>query len=83
MFCSQYEEKREEIVSLYESENWKDYAMKVHALKSTSLSIGAEQLSEQARLLEQAGKKEDVDFLAENHPALLCAYKEVCRGMDG
>lgn len=83
MFCSQYEEKREEIVSLYESENWKDYAIKVHALKSTSLSIGAEQLSEQARLLEQAGKKEDVDFLAENHPALLRAYKEVCRGMDG
>lgn len=82
MFCSQYAEKREELVSLYEAENWKDYAIKVHALKSTSLSIGAQSLSEQARLLEQAGKKEDSDYIRSNHPALLDLYEDICGSMD-
>ena len=44
MFCAQSEEKREELIALYESENWADYAVKAHALKSTSLTIGAERL---------------------------------------
>lgn len=44
MFHGQSEEKREEIISLYEACDWKEYAVKVHALKSTSLTIGAEQI---------------------------------------
>ena len=46
MFCTQGPEKEKEIQTLYDAENWKDYAIKVHALKSTSLTIGAERLSE-------------------------------------
>ena len=51
MFCSQYEEKRDEMNALYESAAWADYAIKVHALKSTSLTIGAEELSGCAKML--------------------------------
>ena len=43
MFSSQCAEKKDEIISLYEASNWADYAVKVHALKSTSLTIGAEE----------------------------------------
>ena len=49
LFSVQGEEKRTEIAALYESANWTDYAIKVHALKSTSLTIGAEALSAQAK----------------------------------
>ncbi len=66
LFCSQGPEKRDEIASLYEAANWKDYAIKVHALKSTSLTIGAEALSEQAKQLELAGKAEDVEYIRQN-----------------
>ena len=83
MFHGQSEAKREEIVSLYDMENWPDYAVKVHALKSTSLTIGAEELSEQAKALERAGKKEDIVYIRENHPKLLEMYDDVCRSIAG
>ena len=83
MYYDQSVEKREEIISLYETENWEDYAVKVHALKSTSLTIGAEELSERAKALEHAGKKEDVAFIRENHPELLRMHEEVCNSIAG
>jgi len=79
MYCEQSEEKRKEIIALYEGEEWTDYAIKVHALKSTSLTIGAEKLSAQAKALELAGKGGDIAFVRENHEKLLQAYDAVCR----
>lgn len=83
MFYGQSTDKREEIISLYEAANWADYAVKVHALKSTSLTIGAEELSEQAKALERAGKNEDVAYIHENHPKLLRMYEKVCESIAG
>ena len=83
MFYAQSGDKRAEIVSLYESANWTDYAVKVHALKSTSLTIGAEALSAQAKELELAGKRGDIDFVWEHHPALLRAYEALCSNIAG
>ena len=83
MFSGQSEEKRDEIIALYEAENWKDYAVKVHALKSTSLTIGAEELSEYAKKLEHAGKKEDIEYIRQNHPGLLSMYEDVCESIAG
>lgn len=81
MFHDQAEEKRAELVALYEAANWTDYAIKAHALKSTSLTIGAEALSAQAKALEQAGKNGDVEYIRENHPLLLQMYGEVCESI--
>ena len=78
-FRSQGAAKKDEIIALYESANWKDYTIKVHALKSTALTIGAEKLSEQAKMLEQAGKKNDTDYIRQNHLQLLDLYDETCK----
>ena len=78
MFRDQSAGKQAEIASLYESASWKDYAVKVHALKSTSLTIGAEALSAQAKELELAGKRGDEDFIKSHHAALMQAYGELC-----
>ncbi len=78
MFCTQAIEKRAEIISLYDAANWNDYAVKVHALKSTALTIGAERLADQAKLLEQAGKKENIGYIRHDHPNLLRLYDQVC-----
>ncbi len=80
-FAEQSGVKKEEIESLYEAANWGDYAIKVHALKSTSLTIGAEELSEKARLLEQAGRNGDTDYIRENHSELLEIYDKVCNSI--
>lgn len=82
MFCFQSSEKKEEISSLYAAANWDDYAVKVHALKSTSLTIGAEELSAQAKALEQAGKNRDLEYIKINHPILLRMYEEVCESIS-
>ena len=83
IFYAQGKEKMEEIAALYEAANWKDYATKVHALKSTSLTIGAEALSAQAKELELAGKRGDVEFIRANHAALLEAYDGLCGQIGG
>ncbi|MEY8360408.1 response regulator [Anaerotruncus colihominis] len=78
MFLAQSKEKLAELVSLYESANWADYTVKAHALKSTSLTIGAEKLSAQAKELELAGKRDDIDFIKEHHAEVMSAYEELC-----
>ena len=83
LFSAQGEEKRAEIAALYESAGWTDYAIKVHALKSTSLTIGAQALSAQAKELELAGKRGDVDFIRAHHHALLSAHEELCAQIAG
>lgn len=82
MFCDQSQEKRAEIVSLYEGANWTDYAIKVHALKSTALTIGAEELSGRAKELEKAGKEGNAEYIHENHPLLLQMYGQVCESIE-
>lgn len=83
MFCAQGAEKRAEIASFYESGSWADYAVKIHALKSTSLTIGAEAFSAQAKELEQAGKAGDVDYIRAHHAPLMREYESLCARIAG
>lgn len=83
MFAAQAQEKHDEIASLYESADWDGYTVKVHALKSTSLTIGAEALSAQAKELELAGKRGDIDLIHARHAALMRAYEELCAQIAG
>ena len=82
-FAAQAQEKHDEIASLYESADWEGYTVKVHALKSTSLTIGAEALSAQAKELELAGKRGDIDLIHARHAALMRAYEELCAQIAG
>ena len=49
----------------------------VHALKSTSLGIGAKELSEMAKDQEKAGKENNTEYLLANHNQLMDAYDMV------
>ena len=65
----------DEIDGYYAAENWKDYAIKVHALKSSARLIGATDFSEDAQLLEDAGKSGDVNYIHEHQKAFMEKYK--------
>lgn len=69
--------KADEIQDLLESGDIKNYTIKVHALKSSARVIGAKELSELAKDLEAAGKREDRDFIEENTKRLLEMYREL------
>ena len=76
MFCNLYEEKKEKIVTCYETENWNDYGIELHSLKSSSLSIGGKQLSELAFELEKAGKAGDAEYIRVHHEEALELYEK-------
>lgn len=59
----------------YEKKDWDNFAILVHALKSTSLSIGAKELSEEAKQMELAAKAMDVAVIDVGFEDL-CAHYE-------
>ncbi len=70
----QNETKLEE---LFDSEDWNNYTIMVHGIKSSLLAIGATKLSEIAKSLEYAGKSEDIQFIRENHKVLMQEFRRV------
>ena len=62
IFCNLKDENKEKIQEALESEDWNNYTTFVHALKSTSLSIGGEQVGKLAKKLESEG-----DILRDNN----------------
>lgn len=67
--------KYEEICEAYEKESWDIYRISVHALKSTSLSIGADEVSELAKELEKAAKDGDLNYIRTNHSFVMEKYR--------
>ncbi|MCQ2098332.1 MAG: ATP-binding protein [Fibrobacter sp.] len=73
--------KLESICSDFERQHWKSYQIQVHALKSTSLTIGAKDLSENAKSLEFACKESRFEFVQENHQRVMDMYSEMLKGI--
>ncbi|MBQ7724271.1 MAG: response regulator [Lachnospiraceae bacterium] len=67
IFYETMDEKAEEIQNYLDDNDIKDYTIKVHALKSSARLIGAVEFGEKAQILENAGKKEDLDYIGKNH----------------
>jgi len=67
----------DEIRKHFADENWEDYRIAVHALKSTSLSIGATALSEAAKVLEFAAKEGRIDEIKAGHTAAMEDYEQL------
>ncbi len=63
-----------EIANFYKSSDWKNYTTKVHALKSSARVIGANELSEKARRLEDAGNSGYIDEIKKDTDGLLELY---------
>ena len=61
----------------YEQRDWENYAIMVHAIKSTSLTIGANQLSERAKEQEMAAKAKDEAYLLSNWDEFYAYYLSV------
>ncbi len=70
-------ETLETVENLYQSEKWEDYIVQVHALKSTSLTVGLPVLSERFKELELSAREKNYDFLHENHDAVMNEYRQV------
>ncbi len=75
IFYESLEEKADEIEGYYAAENWKDYTIKVHALKSSARLIGAAVFGDEAQLLEHAGKNGNVEFIRTHHEEFMEEFR--------
>ena len=76
-------QKIREIREKYKAEDWKNYAILVHALKSTSIGIGATELGEKAKELELAAKEENISYIQAHHREVMQEYEEVLLEIGG
>lgn len=60
----------------FADDNWEQFRVHVHALKSASRMIGADTLSQQSRALEDAARDCDADFIRVHFPALLAQLRQ-------
>lgn len=71
--------KAKRIKELEEAEEWDGYTIEVHALKSSSKQVGALELSEQAALLEAAGKAGNIPLIRKRTDKMLELYVEYAK----
>ncbi len=58
----------------YDSEDWADYTIKIHSLKSASRQIGAMELGDKAERMEKAGHLNDIDVIKDMHSEFMEEY---------
>ncbi len=71
------EDKRKLLEKEYSSSDWNSYQVHMHALKSTSLTIGANELSEHVKALELAVKEGNYSFVREHHVQVMREYDKL------
>ncbi len=82
-FVTEAPAKRSKINRYFESGNFRDYEILVHALKSTSRMIGADDLSERAKSLEMLAKKGGKGITGEMHEKVMEIYGKTVKAVAG
>ncbi|MCI8748266.1 MAG: response regulator [Lachnospiraceae bacterium] len=68
-------DKKYGLIKEYEqNEQWKEYTVEVHGLKSASRQVGADMLAEEAEQMEAAGNSEDAELIHKATPLMLERY---------
>lgn len=70
------DEKVAKIRELLKAEDYPNYTIEVHALKSNAATVGAMRLSEKARALETAGKEGNVSVIKRDSDGFLSEYEQ-------
>ncbi len=76
-----HEQKTAELNESFQSGEWHDFEVGIHALKSTSKTIGASGLSERALKLENAAEKQEADYIRGNYPVFLTEYRDLVQSL--
>jgi len=74
MFCNIKEQKKKQLDDSFAEKDYTNYVVYIHALKSSSLSVGGKAVSTLAAKLEKAGKQKDFDYIKENHAEAMRLY---------
>ena len=81
-YASEAGKKVQSIQTYYDKRDWSDYAVMVHAVKSTSAMIGAAELSDLAYVLERAADEGNPDELNGKHGRFIAEYRAVAEAIS-
>ena len=71
----------EDLTQGYASRDWGRYALRAHTIKNTSRMIGAKEMSEKARQLENSAKMDPEEMIPSMHEAFLIEYRALTEGI--
>ena len=74
IFHAEGAKRKASLEQFFKENDWKNYVITAHTLKSNSKGIGAEELSTLAMNLEMAGKENRIDYILEHHEELVEAH---------
>ena len=74
-FYKNIDKNSDRIQEFVVEEDWRNYTILVHALKSSARLIGADKLSDDAKYLEKCGDDENVSEIIKKTPPLLELYR--------
>lgn len=81
-FAAAYGDTKNAIEKCFMQKDWKNYEIKVHALKSTSKTIGAAEFSDMAKNLEYAAKEENTALIEAENGSMLKCYETLVRNIE-
>ncbi|MCR4750299.1 MAG: response regulator [Lachnospiraceae bacterium] len=81
-YSAEQKNKADLIAGSYKEKNWDDYGIYVHALKSSSRSIGAVKLSQLAAKAETAAKDGDTLTIDKYHQDIIRMYSRIAHIID-
>lgn len=77
IYHSEGPKRGRQLQHFFEEQDWKNYVIAVHALKSNSKGIGAWELAELAQGLESAGKENRIEYILEQHGELMEMHEKL------
>ena len=76
-YAKSADDKCASLGSFLKEKDLKDYRVLVHSLKSTSRMVGADDIADKAKALEDASASEDLEFVESHHDEFVEAYKTI------
>ncbi|MCR5178207.1 MAG: response regulator, partial [Lachnospiraceae bacterium] len=76
-FSDDHDKKSAELAEYYRNGDFKSYRICIHALKSIMKTLGADEISEEARKLEMAAKEGDEAYLGAHHDEFRNKYETI------
>lgn len=70
-------DKTSELNDFLAARDWKNYQIRIHAVKSNSLTIGAKELSAKALALETACKEGREEYILASHDECMASYRKI------
>lgn len=83
IYHSEGAKRKASLEESFQNGDWKNYVITVHALKSNSRGVGANELADLALNLEMAGKEGRIDYIYEHHQEMMDQQDELLRCLAG